>query len=255
MSRDVTNRFSDRVANYVRYWPGYPAELVATLQKKTGLSATSTVADIGSGTGIFSALLLPLAGHVHAVEPNDAMRAYTEATLGSEPGFHSINAPAEATTLPDASIDLITVAQAFHWFDPVPTRREFARILKPGGFVALIWNERLTDTTPFLRAYENLLKTAATDYNQVNHMNIDHATLAVFFAPATFETFTFANSQHFDRAGLIGRALSSSYVPNAGQPGHDEFLAALNRVFDEHAAGDTVSFDYETKLHLGRLSA
>ncbi|MEZ5415287.1 MAG: class I SAM-dependent methyltransferase [Opitutaceae bacterium] len=254
MSRDVTQRFSDRVANYVRYRPGYPVELIDTLRQRTKLSATSTIADIGSGTGIFTALLLPHAGSVQAVEPNEPMRAYAESTLGNDARFKSIGAPAEATPLPDGSVDLITVAQAFHWLDPVAARREFARILKPGGYVALIWNERLTDTTPFLRDYENLLKTAATDYNQVNHMNIDHAAIAAFYAPAPFETFTFANRQQFDRAGLIGRALSSSYVPNAGQPGHDAFLAGLNGIFDRHAVNGSVAFDYETKLHLGRLT-
>lgn len=254
MSRDVTQRFSDRVTNYVRYRPSYPAELINTLCERAGLSTASTVADVGSGTGIFTALLLPVVGCVHAIEPNDAMRDYAETTLGAQPGFHSINAPAEATTLPDASVDLITVAQAFHWFKPEPTRREFARILKPGGRVALIWNERQTNSTPFLRAYENLLKTAATDYNQVNHMNIDVAAIAQFFGSDQFETHTFANRQQFDRAGLLGRALSSSYVPNAGQPGHEAFVAALNRVFDDHAQAGMVHFDYETKLYLGQLT-
>lgn len=254
MSRDVTQRFSDRVANYVRFRPGYPAELITTLCEHTRLDATAVVADIGSGTGIFTALLLPHAGTVYAVEPNAPMRTYAESTLGAQPNFRSLNAPAEATTLPAASMDLITVAQAFHWFDPPVARREFARILKPGGHVALVWNERLTDTTPFLRAYEALLKSAATDYNRVNHMNIDRAAIASFFAPATFTTFTFTNSQQFDRDGLIGRALSSSYVPNAGQPGHAAFITKLNTLFDGHAVAGRVSFDYACKLHLGRLN-
>ena len=253
MSGAPTERFSDRVADYARYRPGYPAESIETLRRQTGFNAASTVADIGSGTGIFADLLLPHAGTVYAVEPNAPMRTHAEATLGAQPNYRSVNAPAEATTLPEHSVDLITVAQAFHWFDPPAARREFARILKPGGHVALIWNERLTDTTPFLYAYENLLKSAATDYTRVNHMNIDHAALASFFAPATFATFSFANAQHFDRAGLIGRALSSSYVPNAGQPGHDAFLTKLNALFDEHAVDDRVSLAYTCKLHLGRL--
>ena len=254
MSRDVTQRFSDRVTNYVRYRPGYPADLIDTLRQQTKLSTSSVIADIGSGTGILTAILLPHADTVFAVEPNEPMRAYAESTLRDNPRFRSIGAPAEATTLPDASVDLITVAQAFHWLDPVAARREFARILKPSGHVALIWNERLTDTTPFLRDYENLLKTAATDYHQVNHMNIDHAAIASFYAPSSFQTFTFDNAQQFDRTGLIGRALSSSYVPNAGQPGHEAFLAGLNHLFDRHAVDGLVAFDYETKLHLGRLS-
>lgn len=254
MTRDPTRRFSDRVTDYARHRPGYPADLIATLCARSQLNAAAVVADIGSGTGIFTALLLPHAGTVFAIEPNAPMRAYAESSLGHDPHFRSLGAPAEATTLPDHSVDLITVAQAFHWFEPLATRREFARILKPDGHVALIWNERLTATTPFLRAYENLLKSAATDYARVNHLNIDHAALASFFAPATFATFTFANAQQFDRAGLIGRALSSSYVPNAGQPGHDAFIAGLNRIYDTHANDNRVTFDYACKLHLGRLN-
>ncbi|MFM1850906.1 MAG: hypothetical protein RIS54_590 [Verrucomicrobiota bacterium] len=152
MSRDATGRFSDRVEAYVRYRPGYPADLISTLVAEAQLGPDSVVADVGSGTGIFTALLLPDTGTVHAIEPNAPMRTWAESTMGAEPKFHSHGTPAEATGLPDASVDLVTAAQAFHWFDPVATRREFARILKPGGQVALIWNERLTDTTPFLRA-------------------------------------------------------------------------------------------------------
>lgn len=255
MSRDATQRFSDRVTNYVRCRPGYPAELMDALRERAGLCSASTVADIGAGTGIFTALLLPHARAVFAIEPNAPMRAHAESALGHDPRFHSIAAPAERTTLPDASVDLITVAQAFHWLDPVAASREFSRILQPGGQVALIWNERRTTTTPFLRAYEQLLQTAATDYSQVNHLNIDQAAIAAFFAPAAFAAFTFANSQQFDRAGLIGRALSSSYAPASGQPGYAAFTAGLEHLFDAYAADGRVRFDYATKLHLGRLSA
>ena len=255
MMSDSTQRFSNRVENYVRHRPGYPAELISTLRQRAALSANSVVADIGAGTGILTTLLLPVAGTVHAIEPNAAMRAAAEHALGNTPGFRSHDATAEHTALTAHSVDLITAGQAFHWFDASSARIEFSRILKPGGQVALSLNELLTDTTPFLRDYENLLKSAATDYNQVNHMNIDRTVLTAFYAPASFETFTFTNSQQFDCAGLIGRALSSSYVPNAGQTGHEAFLTQLNRIFDTHATGGTVRFDYKTKLYLGRLKA
>ncbi|MCF7689193.1 MAG: class I SAM-dependent methyltransferase [Cephaloticoccus sp.] len=253
MSRDVTHRFSDRVTHYVRYRPGYPSGLITALQDAAALPPHSTLADIGSGTGILTALLLPATDQIFAIEPNAAMRAAAERDLGHCPGFHSIDATAEATTLLDASVDLITAGQAFHWFEPTTTRIEFARILKPGGHVALIWNERLTDTTPFLSAYEHLLKSRATDYDQVNHTRIDAAVIKDFFAPVSFETFEFPNAQHFDLAGLVGRALSSSYVPNAGQPGHEEFFAELENIYHEHATDDRVTFVYQTRLYLGQL--
>jgi ubiquinone/menaquinone biosynthesis C-methylase UbiE len=250
---DSTQRFSDRVENYIRYRPGYPAELIAILQTKTGLNPQSIVADVGSGTGISTAVLLPYAGQVLAVEPNESMRRAAETLLAAKPNFRSVNAAAESTTLADASVDMITVGQAFHWFEPTKTRREFARILKPGGWVALIWNERLTDTTPFLQAYENLLKTKSTDYDQVNHTRIDTKLIAEFFAPVNFELFEFPNAQHFDLAGLIGRALSSSYVPNAGQPVHEVFMQGLSEIFGQHARNDRVTFEYITRLYLGQL--
>jgi SAM-dependent methyltransferase len=251
---DPTQRFSDRVENYVRYRPSYPPELVRCLRDRAGLDRNCSVADIGSGTGILTTLLLPVAGRVYAVEPNAAMRTAAEHALRSHSGFTSVTGTAESTTLAPASVDLVTAGQAFHWFDPRASRAEFARILKPGGRVALIWNERLTTATPFLTAYDRLLRTLSDDYNQVNHTRIDAAAIGGFFAPSAFDEFTFPNEQHFDWPGLIGRALSSSYVPNAGQPGHDAFMAELKRIFDEHAAGDRIAFQYATRLYLGQLA-
>ncbi len=250
---DPTQRFSDRVENYVKYRPSYPAALIDCLRQHAGLSGASAVADIGSGTGIFTALLLPAAGQVFAIEPNAAMRAAAERDLGARPGFVSVDGTAEATALPARSVDLITAAQAFHWFRIPECRAEFSRILRPGGRVALIWNERLTDTTPFSIAYEDLLKTAATNYDQVDHRRIDHAAMTRFFAPHGHEEHTFPNAQTFDRAGLMGRALSSSYIPNVGQPGHREFFAKLEQIFRDHATNGQVAFQYVTRVYLGRL--
>jgi SAM-dependent methyltransferase len=249
-----TQRFSDRVGNYVRYRPSYPTSLIATLKDRARLTPQSPVADIGSGTGILTALLLPLAGRVDAVEPNAAMRAEAEARFRNEPNFRSIAAPAEATSLESASVDLITAGQAFHWFDARACRIEFARILKPGGHVALIWNERLTDATPFLADYEFLLRTLAREYDQLKQSRIDEAAIRDFFQPAPLEKIEFPNEQIFDLPGLIGRSLSSSYVPNAGQPGHARFLAELRRIFSAHARDGQVSLLYQTRLYLGRLT-
>lgn len=249
-----TQRFSDRVENYVRYRPTYPADLIQCLQERAGLGSRSVVADIGSGTGILTALLLPLAQDVHAIEPNAAMRSAAEAQLNGRRGFHSGDGTAESTGLVAGSVDLVTAAQAFHWFDVARARREFVRILKPGGAVALIWNERLTDTTPFLKAYERLLESSAqSDYAQVNHTQIDAAAIGRFFSPAKFETHSFPNEQVFDLTGLNGRALSSSYVPNSGQPGHEEFMAGLKHIFEQHAENGQVAFHYRTQLYLGAL--
>ncbi|MBI5773133.1 MAG: class I SAM-dependent methyltransferase [Verrucomicrobia bacterium] len=247
-----TQRFSSRVENYVRYRPSYPNEVVDWLRSECGLTADSTVADIGSGTGKLAELLLQRECRVFGVEPNREMREAGERVIASHPHFTSVAAAAEATTLADHSVDLITAGQAFHWFDQERCRAEFTRILKPGGWVALIWNDRLTDTTPFLAAYEELLQQFATDYKQVNHRNIDATALRRFFrVEPKLKTFPYA--QQFDFEGLQGRLLSSSYAPEQGQPKHLEMLERLRQIFDSHQQDGRVAFDYNTLVYYERL--
>src|ERR1700744_1650569 len=151
---DSTQRFTDRVADYVKYRPSYPRDVVSFLHETCGVAPDAQVADIGAGTGISARLFLDAGHPVIAVEPNLAMREAANAWLAPYENFRSVAGTAEATTLEDASVDLVIAAQAFHWFDPVATRREFARILRPQGHVALFWNSRLLDRSPFLAGYE-----------------------------------------------------------------------------------------------------
>ncbi|MDZ4857375.1 MAG: class I SAM-dependent methyltransferase [Candidatus Hydrogenedentes bacterium] len=252
---DVTQRFSNRVDNYVKYRPGYPAALLDYLALHAGIGPDTPVADIGSGTGIFSKSLLGRGCRVFAVEPNDAMRHTAERLLQDDPDFVSVDGSAELTTLADASVDLVVAAQAFHWFDPDKTRREWLRILRAGGKAALIWNDRKTDSTPFLAEYDELLRTLGTDYEKVNHRNIDAARLSMFFGPAGFTETVFQNQQRFDWDGLYGRAMSSSYVPAEGEPGYAAFADGLRALFDRHATENGVAIDYDTRLFLGSLEA
>jgi SAM-dependent methyltransferase len=249
---DPTTRFSNRVENYVRYRPGYPEEIVASLTKECGLRPESVVADIGSGTGLLTGLFLARGNRVFAVEPNPEMRAAGERLLGSHPRFTSVAAPAEATTLPDGSIDFITVGQAFHWFDRERCRGEFRRILRPEGWVALVWNDRRIDATPFLVEYEQLLRTFATDYAKVDHKQIDLAVLREFFKIEPARR-VFPNFQRFDLNSLRGRLLSASYVPEAGEPRHEEMLRALQKLFEKHHQEGSVTLEYDTLVFFGRL--
>jgi SAM-dependent methyltransferase len=248
-----TTRFSDRVEHYVRSRPSYPSEFYDFLENGLHLPSTMRVADIGSGTGISTKPFLERGHTVHAIEPNQPMREAAEKLLSHHPSFHSINATAESTGLPNRSVDLILAAQAFHWFDKQKSRAEFARILRPSGYVVLAWNERRTDATPFLRDYEQLLQTHATDYNTVRHENVDAAALAAFFAPNSYDTRTFANAQHFDYDGLESRLLSSSYTPAAHDPRRAPMLAELRRIFDRHQQEGYVTFEYDTRAHYGHL--
>ena len=177
---DSTKRFSDRVDNYVKYRPAYPDEVIDHLVTDCSLSGKSVIADIGSGTGIFTGLLLSRGFKVNAVEPNAAMQQAAVKQHGGSPDFIPVNGTAEATTLADASIDLIVCAQAFHWFNNENTRIEFNRILKPDGQAALIWNNRVADADDFAIAYENLLRHDSIDYNKVNHRNINEIDFKAF---------------------------------------------------------------------------
>ena len=249
---DPTQRFSSRVDNYVRYRPGYPAEVLALLEEQCGLTPNTVVADIASGTGLWTRLLLENGNPVFGVEPNRDMRNAGEEFLRAYPRFTSVAGAAEATTLPDRSVDIVTAAQAAHWFDPPRARREFVRILQPGGWTVLLWNERLTGSTPFLRAYEQLLLDFGTDYKEVRHERTT-AEIRGFFAPSTYQEAVFKYRQEFDYEGLEGRLLSSSYTPQPGHAKYAPMLQALRGIFDQHQRSGQVHFDYDTRVFYGVL--
>ncbi len=248
---DSTKRFSNRVDNYVRYRPGYPAQIIDLLRDECGLTKDSIIADIGSGTGKLSELFLKADCRVFGVEPNKEMREAGERM--DFPNFTSIDGTAEATTLPAQSVHFVTAGQAFHWFDQERCRAEFLRILKPGGWTVIIWNDR-TDATTFLADYEKLLLQFGKDYTAVNHRNVDDAEKirGFFRSPPRFKSFY--NVQQFDYEGLKGRLLSSSYAPVAGEPKHDEMLTALKNLFDTHQKNGHVAFEYDTHVYYGNLS-
>lgn len=246
-------RFSTRVENYIRFRPGYPQEVVELLKKETALTPTSQIVDVGSGTGIFTKLLLDAGHQVTGVEPNAPMRFAAEELLSSYPTFTSVAAKAQDTTLPDAFADLITSAQAFHWFATAETRAEFSRILKPGGRVALIWNVRKFDSTPFLKAYESLLIEFGTDYAEVRHEITEAEAIDTFFTNGYFLS-SFPSSQEFDLPSLKGRLMSSSYTPAAGSPRHQPMMDQLQVIFDSHHQNGKVTFEYDTRVYLGELN-
>jgi SAM-dependent methyltransferase len=190
---------------------------------------------------------------VVGVEPNPYMLAQGRRMLSGYPHYRSLPGSAEATGLPDASVDYVVAGQAFHWFDRPATRRECVRILRPGGWVVLIWNTRRTDTTPFLRAYEAFLREYGTDYRQVAHTNLGPDVFAEFYGPGGYAKRVLDNPQHHDAAGLRGRLLSSSYVPAPGHPKYEPMLAALDGLFAEYQTDGQVVIGYDTEVYFGRL--
>ena len=251
-SPDPTKRFSSRVENYIRYRPGYPHAIVELLQNECGLSPDAVVADIGSGTGMLTRLFLENGNRVFGIEPNPDMREAGDEFLASYSKFQSIDAKAETTTLPSRSVDFVTAAQAAHWFNRQQARREFVRILKPGGWAVMVWNERRHSATAFHRAYEDLLLKWGIDYQEVRHEGA-RLTIGEFFAPSPFEEAVFDNPQEFDYAALEGRLLSSSYMPLPGHPNYDPAIQNLKAVFAEHQVDGRVTMEHDTRVYYGRL--
>jgi len=250
---DAKQRFSNRVTDYIRYRPGYPPELLPLLQKWCGLRADHQIADIGSGTGFLSKVFLDFGNRVYGVEPNAEMRAAGEELLRGYSNFISAAGSAEATTLPSDSVDFVTVGQAFHWFPQPATREEFHRILRAGGRIVIIWNERLTDDTPFLREYESLLLRFGTDYAKVSESYPRAEQMLAFFHPNEFTSHALPNLQEFDFEGLSGRLRSSSYAPAPGHPQFEPMMEELRRIFDQHHKDGTVRMEYRTRVYAGKL--
>lgn len=252
---DATTRFSSRVADYVRYRPGYPPALLDWLHGEIGVATNARVADIGAGTGISTRIFLQAGHPVIAVEPNGPMREAAAQWLAADfPQLQLVDGTAEATTLPDHSIDLVGAAQAFHWFDTSAVHREWARILRPGGLALVYWNSRLLEGSSFLVGYEQLLIDYGTDYTEVAERYQSDEQMRDWFGTGLRGIASFANVQHLDFDGLQGRLLSSSYAPQPGHPRHAAMLDALHQLFDDHAVDGKVAVEYQTRAFAGTLT-
>ena len=249
---DPTARFSNRVADYVRYRPDYPIAVVDTLAGHCGWSGPVDVADLGSGTGLSALGFLERGHRVYGVEPNADMRAAAELLLSGRSKFVSVDGRAEATTLAASSVDLVIAAQAFHWFDVPAASNETRRILRPDGCAAVVWNLRRTTGSEFLDSYEALLQQFGTDYGAVSERYADPAALAQYFGSTDYAEYRFDHVQQFDYDGLKGRLLSSSYTPAEGDRRHAPMLDALHRIFAATAIEGRVAFEYDTRLYVSR---
>ena len=248
-TRSSTTRFADRADNYDLYRPGYPPAVIPYLEQTVGLNEKSIIADIGSGTGIFSALFLDAGYSVLAVEPNAAMRSLAIKNLQHCKGFQSIEGTAEETSLTSNSIDLITVAQAFHWFEPEAVKQEFKRILQPGGYVLLVWNILQTDT-PFLKTYAALKNKYAEQDAHPEQANPE--SVRQFFHPNPVLAHKIRNIQWRDAEGLKGLLLSSSKIPLPDDSRYANMITELETLSAQYAENGLLKMEYDTMLYLAQ---
>jgi SAM-dependent methyltransferase len=238
-----TRRFADRAGDYTRFRPDYPAAAVDAVLRGLGDPARLTAADIGAGTGISSRQLADRGVRVIAIEPNAEMRS----AAAPQARVEWRDGSAETTGLQTASVDLVLCAQAFHWFRPREALAEFHRILRPGGLLAVMWNQR-DPADPLTRGYIEAIR-AVNGEHPAERRPFDPAVIAAdgWFAPAVLETFP--HQQELDRAGLIGRAASASYVSKEGDA-FARLCALLDGLFERHHdARGRVVMKYATQVY------
>jgi SAM-dependent methyltransferase len=252
---DAKQRFSNRVADYVRYRPSYPVALLELLRAECALRPEHVLADVGSGTGLLSKLFLENGNRVLGVEPNAEMREAGEEYLRAFENFSSVIGSAEMSTLGNASVDFVTAGQAFHWFEPKAARREFVRILKPSGWFVVVWHDRRMEETQFGRDYEALLVRYGTDYTRVKDAYPEFEQIRNFFGESTFVERDLPNEQLLDWDGLSGRLRSSSYAPLEGHPKFASMMADLQEIFRVSAENGVVRMQYFTRIYFGQLQA
>jgi SAM-dependent methyltransferase len=254
LSVEPTERFSNRVESYRRYRPRYPEGIVELLEDACRLSSDAIIADIAAGTGLLAEMFLAHGYAVTAIEPNEPMRAACATLISSFPRLCCIDGTAEATGLPDKSVDLITVGQAMHWFDLARARAEFSRVLRPAGWCAVLYNNRRMSGDAFHEGYEKILVDFGSDYEAVRDSHLDENRLAAFFAPRPMRTANFENSQQLDLDALTGRILSSSYMPQPGQPRYEKMSRAVADLFAQYETSGHVRMDYDCAICYGQLT-
>lgn len=247
---DTKDLFTGRTEDYSRYRPGYPEEIIQLLEKHASLTGESVVADIGSGTGILTSLFLRNGNKVFSVEPNSDMMSAAKRVLSEYPGFHPVDGAAENTGITSSSVDLIVAGQSFHWFNREKAAVEFRRILKPGGSIALIWNDRVSKSTGTNADYERICKTFSPKYHGSGSSAVGKTVISDFFN-GNYSKFVLNNTQSLDLDGFKGRYFSASYAIGRDNPDYGKLISSLEESFERNRIGNTVHLKYETRIFIG----
>ena len=245
-------KFDHKGSVYAKARPGYPDAIFEYLCSSDAVGANKTVADFGSGTGIFSMQISDFAGTVYAIEPNDDMRRNAEIEFVNYPSITSVNATAENSLLPNSSVDLITVAQAFHWFNRTAFKSECQRILKASGKVFLLWNDRDTTSDIISENFKINKKYCPNFKGSSNGIDFSKEGFLDFF-DGEFETVEFPNVLIYTKEMFIGRNLSSSYAPLKSDTQYCDYLSELEALFDKHQRNGNVMYPYITRCYLGMV--
>ncbi|MCX6158877.1 MAG: class I SAM-dependent methyltransferase [Ignavibacteriae bacterium] len=249
--KDNVANFTGRVEEYAKCRPGYPEQIISLLENKIGFDQSKDIADIGCGTGKLSRVFLNNGNLVFGVEPNEEMRKMAETLLNKFINFISVEGTAETTMLATNSVDVITVGQAFHWFDLKKAKKEFKRILRKDGCVVIVWNER-NNNTQVMKAVNRILLSLNQEHEEAEKNLVDKNLLSAFFGVDKVGKSTFPNYQMLDLAGLKGRIHSISYVPDSGSE-NKRVMNEVKDVFEKFNNGGQVKIEYTTRVFWGNI--
>jgi ubiquinone/menaquinone biosynthesis C-methylase UbiE len=247
-----TERFSGRVQAYLAYRPRFPREIVPFLREHGALRSGAVIADVGAGTGMLAEIFLEAGHRVLAVEPNVEMLEACRVLAAQHPALEVVEGSAEATTLPDASVDLIAVGRAMHWFDWPRAHREFQRILKPGGWVLVATNGHRDSGAPVSNRLSEILRKWRTDSAEADTRRDFSDRLQEFLDTSSWQRTTLHHAMTVDFATLLGYAESLTAIPRPGERGYDGMVAELRAVFEEYQRDGMLVTPLACQLFLGR---
>lgn len=247
-----TQNFSGLAGNYTIGRPAYANAFIEDLYSKYGFSEQSVIADTGSGTGKFAKQLLGKGSFVYCVEPNDDMRNTAITELRNYKNFHAINGTDANTTIDDASVDYITVAQAFHWFDTLLFRQECRRIFRKNGLVFLIWNVRDLSNEINQKSYDIYAKYCPNFKGFSGGMQMDDPRIKEFF-DGRYEYMEYDNPLFYDKEKFISRSLSGSYSLKQGDANYNEYIDELSQLFEQYAKDDILTMANKTVVYTGKI--